>query len=59
MICFVIGVMFFGFIFWEVYMILVIVMNCIGGCSNFGEGGEDEVCFKLDDNGDNLNLVIK
>lgn len=39
--CFLIGVMSYGLIFKEVYEMLVIVMNCIGGKFNIGEGGED------------------
>lgn len=46
--CFVIGVMSFGFIFIEVYVIFVVVMNCIGGKSNIGEGGEDFVCYECE-----------
>lgn len=57
--CFVTGVMLFGFIFYEVYFILVIVMNCLGVKFNFGEGGEDLMCFELNVNGDLECLVIK
>lgn len=39
--CFKIGAMSYGFIFKEVYEFLAIVMNCIGGKFNIGEGGED------------------
>lgn len=37
---FVIGGMFFGVIFCEIYEVIVIVMNRIGGKLNLGEGGE-------------------
>lgn len=43
--CFVIGVMLFGLISIEVYVMFVIVMNWIGGKLNIGEGGEDEKCY--------------
>lgn len=59
MCCFKIGVMFFGFISKEVYEDLVIVMNCVGGKLNIGEGGEDLVCFIKDSNGDLWCSVIK
>lgn len=45
--CFVMGVMFFGLIFKEVYLLLVIVMNWIGGKLNMGEGGEELEWFNL------------
>lgn len=45
--CFCIGGMFLGLLLWEVYEILVIVMNWIGGKFNFGEGGEDFIRFKI------------
>lgn len=51
--------MFFGLIFYEVYLILVVVMNCIGVKLNFGEGGEDLICFECKENGDWECLVIK
>lgn len=53
------GVMFFGFIFYEVYVMLVVAMNWIGVKSNSGEGGEDEVCFECKENGDWECFVIK
>lgn len=53
------GAMSFGSISWEAHTTLAIAMNRIGGRSNSGEGGEDEVRFKLDDNGDNLNSATK
>lgn len=37
----------------------VIVMNCIGGKSNSGEGGENLNWFILDENGDWCRSVIK
>lgn len=37
---FCIGGMFFGVIFREIYEIIVIVMNRLGGKFNLGEGGE-------------------
>lgn len=57
--CFKMGVMLFGFLSKEVYEVLVIVMNCFGGKSNSGEGGEDFKCFVLDENGDDRRSVIK
>jgi glutamate synthase (NADPH) large chain len=53
------GAMSFGSISWEAHTTLAIAMNRIGGKSNSGEGGEDEVRFKVRDNGDNLNSSIK
>lgn len=46
-ICFCMGGMSLGVLFCEVYEVLVVVMNCIGGKSNSGEGGEDFVCFQI------------
>lgn len=56
---FVIGVMSFGFISCEVYIMFVMVMNCIGGKFNIGEGGEEVDWFILMLNGDFMCLVIK
>ena len=38
---------------------LAIAMNRLGGRSNSGEGGEDELRFKIKENGDNLSSAIK
>ncbi|UBM59724.1 glutamate synthase large subunit [Marinilongibacter aquaticus] len=53
------GAMSFGSISWEAHTTLAIAMNRIGGRSNSGEGGEDEVRYLLDENGDNLSSNIK
>ncbi len=53
------GAMSFGSISWEAHTTLAIAMNRIGGRSNSGEGGEDEIRYELDKNGDNLNSSIK
>ncbi len=53
------GAMSFGSISWEAHTTLAIAMNRIGGSSNSGEGGEDEVRYELDENGDNLSSKIK
>lgn len=45
--CFDIVVMFIGVLSLEVYEVLVEVMNSIGGNLNFGEGGEDLVCYGI------------
>ena len=49
----------FGSISWEAHTTLAIAMNRIGGKSNSGEGGEDEMRFNPLPNGDNLNSAIK
>ncbi len=53
------GAMSFGSISWEAHTTLAIAMNRIGGRSNSGEGGEDEIRYDIDKNGDNLNSAIK
>lgn len=53
------GAMSFGSISWEAHTTLAIAMNRIGGSSNSGEGGEDEIRYNLDKNGDNLSSKIK
>lgn len=53
------GAMSFGSISWEAHTTLAIAMNRIGGRSNSGEGGEDEIRYELDKNGDNLSSNIK
>lgn len=53
------GAMSFGSISWEAHTTLAIAMNRIGGKSNSGEGGEDELRYKLLPNGDNMNSGIK
>ncbi|MGH1435703.1 MAG: glutamate synthase large subunit [Lewinella sp.] len=53
------GAMSFGSISWEAHTTLAIAMNRIGGRSNSGEGGEDEVRFQPDENGDSMNSATK
>ncbi len=53
------GAMSFGSISWEAHTTLAIAMNRIGGKSNSGEGGEDEMRFERNENGDWLNSAIK
>lgn len=53
------GAMSFGSISWEAHTTLAIAMNRIGGKSNSGEGGEDEIRYSLRENGDNLSSAIK
>ncbi|GAB3164836.1 glutamate synthase large subunit [Telluribacter humicola] len=53
------GAMSFGSISWEAHTTLAIAMNRIGGKSNSGEGGEDELRYKPLENGDSLNSRIK
>ena len=53
------GAMSFGSISKEAHETLAIAMNRIGGRSNTGEGGEDEVRFKPDPNGDLRRSRIK
>lgn len=45
--CFDVVGIFFGVLLLEVYEVLVEVMNILGGCFNFGEGGEDLVCYGM------------
>jgi glutamate synthase (NADPH/NADH) large chain/glutamate synthase (ferredoxin) len=42
----------------EAHENLAIAMNRVGGKSNSGEGGEDPVRYKLDENGDNRRSAI-
>lgn len=53
------GAMSFGSISWEAHTTLAIAMNRIGGRSNSGEGGEDEIRYEINENGDNLSSSIK
>jgi glutamate synthase domain-containing protein 2/glutamate synthase domain-containing protein 1/glutamate synthase domain-containing protein 3 len=53
------GAMSFGSISKEAHETLAIAMNRIGGMSNTGEGGEDEVRFKPDANGDSRRSAVK
>jgi glutamate synthase (NADPH/NADH) large chain len=53
------GAMSFGSISWEAHTTLAIAMNRIGGKSNSGEGGEDELRYTPKENGDSLNSAIK
>lgn len=53
------GAMSFGSISHEAHSTLAIAMNRIGGKSNTGEGGEDEVRYKTLANGDSMRSAIK
>src|SRR5688572_17041569 len=53
------GAMSFGSISHEAHATLAIAMNRIGGKSNSGEGGEDEIRFERKDNGDWERSAIK
>lgn len=53
------GAMSFGSISWEAHTTLAIAMNRIGGKSNSGEGGEDDIRYTPKPNGDSLNSAIK
>jgi glutamate synthase (NADPH/NADH) large chain len=53
------GAMSFGSISWEAHTTLAIAMNRLGGKSNTGEGGEDEIRFKPLENGDSMRSAIK
>jgi glutamate synthase (NADPH/NADH) large chain len=53
------GAMSFGSISWEAHTTLAIAMNRLGGKSNTGEGGEDEIRFKPMENGDSMRSAIK
>jgi len=53
------GAMSFGSISHEAHSTLAIAMNRIGGKSNCGEGGEDEIRFIRKENGDWENSAIK
>jgi len=53
------GAMSFGSISHEAHSTLAIAMNRIGGKSNTGEGGEDEMRYKVLPNGDSMRSAIK
>jgi len=53
------GAMSFGSISWEAHTTLAIAMNRLGGKSNTGEGGEDEIRFEKMANGDSMRSAIK
>lgn len=53
------GAMSFGSISYEAHRTLAVAMNRIGGKSNCGEGGEDEMRFQKLPNGDWENSAIK
>ncbi|MDE5421643.1 glutamate synthase large subunit [Ancylomarina sp. DW003] len=53
------GAMSFGSISHEAHSTLAIAMNRIGGKSNSGEGGEDEIRFEPLPNGDSMRSAIK
>ena len=53
------GAMSFGSISHEAHSTLAIAMNRIGGKSNTGEGGEDEMRFERMENGDSMRSAIK
>ena len=49
----------FGSISWEAHTTLAIAMNRLGGKSNTGEGGEDEIRYQKLPNGDSMRSAIK
>lgn len=53
------GAMSFGSISHEAHSTLAIAMNRIGGKSNTGEGGEDEMRYTPMENGDSMRSAIK
>jgi len=53
------GAMSFGSISHEAHSTLAIAMNRLGGKSNTGEGGEDELRYKKLANGDSMRSAIK
>lgn len=53
------GAMSFGSISHEAHSTLAIAMNRLGGKSNTGEGGEDEIRYKSMPNGDSMRSAIK
>ncbi|MET0299162.1 MAG: glutamate synthase large subunit [Flavitalea sp.] len=53
------GAMSFGSISWEAHTTLAIAMNRLGGKSNTGEGGEDEIRYVKLQNGDSMRSAIK
>ncbi|RYE14628.1 MAG: glutamate synthase subunit alpha, partial [Sphingobacteriales bacterium] len=53
------GAMSFGSISHEAHSLMAIAMNRIGGKSNTGEGGEDEMRYEKLANGDSMRSAIK
>ncbi|MGI9138134.1 MAG: glutamate synthase large subunit [Sediminibacterium sp.] len=53
------GAMSFGSISWEAHTTLAVAMNRLGGKSNTGEGGEDEIRYEKLPNGDSMRSAIK
>ncbi len=53
------GAMSFGSISHEAHSTLAVAMNRLGGKSNTGEGGEDEMRYTPLSNGDSMNSAIK
>ena len=53
------GAMSFGSISHEAHSTMAIAMNRIGGKSNTGEGGEDEIRYQVMENGDSMRSAIK
>ena len=53
------GAMSFGSISHEAHSTMAIAMNRIGGKSNTGEGGEDEIRYRVMENGDSMRSAIK
>ncbi len=53
------GAMSFGSISWEAHTTLAIAMNRLGGKSNTGEGGEDDIRYEKLPNGDSMRSAIK
>ena len=53
------GAMSFGSISHEAHSTLAIAMNRLGGKSNTGEGGEDEMRYEVLPNGDTMRSAIK
>ena len=53
------GAMSFGSISHEAHSTMAIAMNRIGGKSNTGEGGEDEMRYQVMENGDSMRSAIK
>ena len=49
----------FGSISHEAHSTLAIAMNRLGGKSNTGEGGEDEMRYEALPNGDSMRSAIK
>ena len=56
---FVTGAMSFGSISFEAHTTLAIAMNRIGGKSNSGEGGEDQIRYTPLENGDDMSSATK